>query len=486
MKKLKAPILLLIFAFLATSCFNDIDDHQTNADSINDFIWKGMNSWYTWQMDVPDLADTKIDDFGAYIDYLNQFDSSRDLFNSLRFQYGTTDRFSWFVEDYIVLQQQFQGISKSFGLRFQSVQINANGEVIFYVSYVANNSPANAANIKRGDIINAINGTVLNINNYNDVAENLSNDSVTLSFVSENNGTLSPIENKTISSVILADNPVHLAKVFDDINGKKVGYLVYMGFRTAYNDELNEAFSMFKNENITELILDLRQNGGGSVATSAYLSSMIYAAAGTGVFANLTFNEKHRAEDDSYSFDNILNVYDTNDTKTGEQTINRLNTLDRLYVLTSNSTASASEMVINGLKPYMPITLVGTKTYGKNVGSITLFDSPKTDFTSQQSANPTHTIAMQPIVFKIFNKNNENDYTQGFAPDIEVKEPPFWNQIKEFGDENEVVLKAALDDIRGITAKTSISKPKFFKALDTKNLSKKFENDMYIENDFLK
>tara|TARA_R110002049_G_scaffold3795_3_gene27505 strand:+ start:37370 stop:38827 length:1458 start_codon:yes stop_codon:yes gene_type:complete len=481
MKHFKVPLLLLTLAFLTTSCFNDLDDSQTAASSINDFVWKGMNSWYNWQLQVPDLADTKDDDILAYDDYLKQFNDPRNLFNSLIYQDGITDRFSWFVEDYIALQQQFQGISKSFGLRFQSVQINANGDVIFYITYVAKNSPASAANMKRGDIINAINGTVLNAENYNAVADDFANDTVTLSFVSENNGTLTPTENKTISSVILSDNPVHLAKVFENINGKKVGYLVYTGFRTAYNDELNDVFSMFKNENIDELILDLRYNGGGAVETSSYLSSMIYADAGTGLFASLTFNEKHRNEDDTYSFSNTLKVYNTNDNETGQQTINRLNTLNRLYVLTSKSTASASEMVINGLKPYMNVKLVGTTTYGKNVGSVTLFDSPKTDFKSQQFANPTHSIAMQPIVFQIFNKNGESDYTQGFSPDITVEEPQYWNNILELGDENEVVLKAALDDIRGIVSKTSLSKPKFYQALETKNLSKKFENEMYVE-----
>ncbi|ALJ06424.1 hypothetical protein APS56_15335 [Pseudalgibacter alginicilyticus] len=486
MKNFKPFTLLFVLAFLASSCFNDIDDSQTTTNSINEFIWKGMNSWYTWQSQVPDLEDSKADDAIAFDDYLNQFDSSIDLFNSLIYQDGITDRFSWYVEDYIALQQQFQGISKSFGLRFQSVQINTNGDVIFYVSYVANNSPASNANIKRGDIINAINGTFLNISNYVTAANDFYNDSVTLSFVSESNGTLSSIEDKTISSVILSENPIHLTKVFDDINGHKVGYLVYTAFRTSYNDELNDAFAIFKNENIDELILDLRHNGGGAVETSAYLSSMIYAGAGTDVFASLTFNEKHNNENDSYFFKNTLTVYDTNDNAIGEQPINRLNTLNRIYILTSNNTASASEMVINGLKPYMnSIKLVGTTTYGKNVGSVTLFDSPNTDYRQQSSANPTHTIAMQPIVFQIFNKNGESDYTQGFTPDIEVIEPQYWNNILEFGDENEVILKAALDDIRGIVSKNSMTKPSFYKALETNNISEKFEKEMYIQNDLL-
>ncbi|MFB9057917.1 S41 family peptidase [Mariniflexile ostreae] len=483
MKNFKAPFVILCLTFFITSCYKDNDDHPSTNSSINDFVWKGMNSWYNWQLEVPELSDTKDDDTDAYEAYLNQFDSPKALFNSLRFQYAETDRFSWFVEDYIALQQQFQGISKSFGLKFQAIQTHANGDVVLFVKYVANHSPGSKASIKRGDLINAINGSVLNINNLNDLATHLSNESVTLSFVSENNGVFSPLADKTIASVVLSENPVHVTKVFPNINGKKVGYLVYNSFRTAYHDELNAAFSVFKNENINILVLDLRLNGGGSVLTSAYLSSMIYADAGTDPFAILKFNDKHTNENHAYHFSNQLQVFDTNDVKIGVEEINRLNMLEGLYILTSDDTASASEMVINGLKPYMPsVKLVGTTTYGKNVGSITLYDTPATDFQGRQLANPTHTKAMQPIVFQIFNKNGESDYTQGFNPDIEVEEAQYWNSIKAFGDENEVVLKAALDDIRGVTTKSNVSKLKPHKTLQVEALSTRFEKEMYIEN----
>lgn len=482
----KAVILLFTISFLTTSCFDDSDDNPISTTEINDFVWKGMNSWYNWQSEVPNLADTKDDNSSEYTNYLNQFNNSEDFFNSLRFQYGVTDRFSWFIEDYIEQQQGFQGISKSHGINYQSVQINSSGDIILYTRYIADNSPASAANIKRGDIINAINGTILNTSNFSNVVNGLFEDTVTLSFVAENGGSLTFLENKTITAAILSENPVYLKKIFNDINGKKVGYLVYNGFRTSYNDELNAAFSFFKSENIDELILDLRLNGGGSVATSAYLASMIYANAGVEEFANLEFNSKHTEENGSYHFTNTLNVYDSNDNKIGTETINRLNTINNLYILASSGTASASEMVINGLKAYMnSVKIVGTTTYGKNVGSITLYDSPTTDYQDQSTANPNHTFAMQPIVFKIFNKNGESDYTQGFAPDIEVKEYEYWNAILPFGNENEVVLKTALDDIRGLTTKMSTTKKKTFaKELDNTIFEKQFEKEMFIDNNY--
>lgn len=484
MKRIVSTLLSLSLVFTFLSCHhNKSNDFPTaNLDNeVNNFVWKGMNSWYNWQSNVPDLADAKDDNVETYYNYLNGFTNPEDLFNSLLYQAGTTDRFSWFIDDYVEQQKQFQGISKSFGFRLQGVQINNNGDVILYVRWVADNSPAFDAGIQRGDIINGINGTTLNTTNYNDLVGQLSNDTVTLTFVTENNGTLTTVGDKTITAVEIADNPVYLEKVFDNINGRKVGYLVYNGFRSSYNDELNAAFANFKSAGINELILDLRLNGGGSVATSSYLASMIDGNAGNDNYAELRFNSKHTNENSTYTFADNLNVYDADGVKTGEEGINRLITISRLYVLTSGSTASASEMIINGLRPYITVKTVGTTTYGKNVGSITLYDAPNSDYTNVNEANSNHKNAMQPIVFQIFNKLGESDYTQGFNPDIEVIEYNYWNNILPFGDENEVVLKAALDDIRGLSTK-SISKKEFALPLKVKSLDNKFDKEMYIEH----
>ncbi len=474
---------LTILTLLFTGCINDT--LITSDNEINDFVWKGMNSWYNWQSDVEDLADSKDDNNASYTSFLNSYAGPEELFDNLLFNYPNTDRFSWFVEDYEVQAQQFQGISKSFGFRLQAVIINDNNDIIFYVRYVAPNSPVSNAGIKRGDIFNAIDGVILNESNYDDIVGKLSNETIALSFVSESGGTLTFIEDKTITKDELTENPVHFKNLFNDINGKKVGYLVYNGFRSSYNDELNEAFAFFKAENIDELVLDLRLNGGGSVLTSSYLASMIYATAGTDIFAELRFNSKHTDQNGTYKFDNSLNVYNVNGDKTGTEAINRLNGLSQLYVLVSSSTASASEMIINGLKAFIPVKVIGTTTFGKNVGSITLYDSPSSDYTNESTASKSHLNAMQPIVFQIYNKLGQSDYTQGFNPDIEVKEYQFWNNILPFGDENEVVLKAALDDIRGVSAKSfPTSLYKNMKELEVLPLEKRFDKEMYIDHDF--
>ncbi len=488
MKKISylfTAFLMLSIAFY--SCDNNDNDNEITPRNINDFVWKGMNSWYNWQTSVPNLSDSKDDDQNEYNNYLNGYSTPDDIFYSLLYQKGTIDRFSWIVDDYVALNASFQGISKSFGFRLQAVDISdSNDLIILYVRYVAPNSPASDAGILRGDIINALDGVVLTESNYDATISKLSNETVALSFVSENDGVFTPTSEKTITAVEISEDPVYFKKVFPAINGKKVGYLVYNAFRSSYNDELNAAFAYFKNEGIQELVLDLRLNGGGSVETSAYLASMIDASAGTETFAKLNFNAKHTNESGSYTFRNTLNIYDDKGKKTGEENINRLTNINLLYVLTSGSTASASEMIINGLKPFISVKVIGTTTYGKNVGSITLYDSPSSDYTSESLANSAHLYAMQPIVFQIYNKLDQSEYTQGFVPNIIVKEYQYWNEILPFGDENEVVLKAALDDIRGLSAKQTKSlKFSEIKEFEVSKLEKRFDKEMYITDEFL-
>lgn len=516
--KLQKFILAMVVIFItATSCKKNVIEPEPDTPTkpkvelknpINDFTWKAMNSWYNWQDKVPNLADSKANNVDSYRTYLNKYSTPKNLFSSLLYNYGSTDRFSWFIPDYVKQQQSFQGISTSFGIKYAIKDgyiaaispDESKQNIIIYVVYVSKNSPADKAGIKRGDIIGGLNGSLFTNSNIGTVWENFSNETVKFMLMKKDGLTLK--DEITVTKAVVADDPVHFVKVFDNIGGKKVGYLVYNSFRSTYNDELNDAFAEFKNAGIQELILDLRYNGGGSVATSAYLASMIYQGA-TGTFAELRFNKKQTNQNRTYSFDNTLNVYDYDNSqnkvvKTGTQSINRINGLTKLYVLTSKRTASASEMIINGLKPYMTVKTIGQATYGKNVGSITLYDLPENDYLDphylEKSAKKTrlinklknkpHKNAMQPIVFQIYNKNGENDYTHGFNPDIETEiEHNYWNNILPFGNENEVFLKVALNDIKGVSARPYRTN-RNFETIKLDVSRPQFENEMYIESDF--
>lgn len=450
---------------------------------INNFVWKAMNSWYNWQSEVNNLADTKSKDKNAYNKYLNEYSSPSKLFESLLYKKGEIDLYSWFIEDYVKQQQQFQGITESFGMRISLVKVDETNKVVMYISYVSPKSPADLAGIKRGDLVNAINDQVITTENYRTVLKGYSqNNTVKLTFV-EKDGKKA-IESKTITRAIVKDNPVYMTKTFN-INGKKVGYLVYNSFRSSYNDELNTAFKTLKEKGIQELILDLRLNRGGSVSTCTYLASMICKEANTDVFAELKFNSKHSRENGKYFFTDKLHVYNEKGERTGTENINRLSGLSKIYVLASNNTASASEMIINGLRPFIKVDIIGTKTAGKNVGSITLYDSPESQYTSQKGANKSHKNAMQPIVFQIYNKLGESDYIKGFEPDTKVEEWKHWRNILPFGDENETLLKVALNKIKGVSArKQSSYLSNNSELIDYDIDNNKFSKEMYIESDF--
>jgi len=483
--------IFLIISIAFVSCNKDDNDDESGVintakinNPINHFVWKAMNSWYNWQPNVTNLADTKDDNLNDYYEYLNSYSTPEGLFETLLYDKGNTDRFSWFIDDYNEQGASFRGVNDAYGFEFDLTRLCENcDEVLGFVTYVVPNSPAADADMQRGDFFYKFDGVELTIDNYG-VVNNFYDGEVTsisLEFNTLENGTITPNNvEKTLTIREVVENPVFYSDIITNSAGTKIGYLVYNGFKYTFHEELNNVFADFKTEGITELVLDLRYNGGGSVLTSAYLASMIYGAATENeIFAKLIYNSKHSDEGGYYPFFNTAYVYDKEgDYTDNDITLNRLNSLTKLYVITSGSTASASEMIINGLSPYMPVIKIGTTTYGKNVGSITLYDSP--DF-GEDGANTSHTNALQPIVFQIYNKYDESDYTQGFTPDYEVIE--YASQIKAFGDTEEPLLKKALDLISGVSSKSDFSKENSFKtgksifnSLD----KKKYSKEMYI------
>jgi C-terminal processing protease CtpA/Prc len=116
----------------------------------------------------------------------------------------------------------------------------------------------------------------------------------------------------------------------------------------------------------------------------------------------------------------------------------------RVFILTSSRTASASELIINALKPYMDVFLIGDTTYGKNVGSISLFDE-------KDSQN---TLGLQPIVLKVFNSLDQSDYSTGFQPNVVSKDNSLY--LYPLGDPREALLSQALGQISGISARERV------------------------------
>jgi C-terminal processing protease CtpA/Prc len=247
---------------------------------------------------------------------------------------------------------------------------------------------------------------------------------------------------------------------------------MYNGFYANYDTQLNDAFGALKSQGITDLVLDLRYNGGGSVQTSARLASMITGNFTGQVFAKQQWNakiESYFAANDPESLKNLFTD------KIGTTAINSVG-MTKIYILTSAGTASASELVINGLKPYITVIQIGAITTGKNVGSVTLYDSP--DF-GKTNRNPNHRYAMQPIVLKIVNASGFGDYQSGLIPDFELKETI--SNLDVLGSSTEPLLSLAIGKITG-TKRMKQSVPglelEYFK--DSKSING-IQNQMYLE-----
>ena len=346
-------------------------------DEIHLFIWRAMNNYYLWQQNVPDLSDTRFTNIGQlYAEYSN-FSSPRDLFESLRYQPGVIDRFSWIVDDYVALENSFQGINLSNGMEFGLVRYASDATKVFgYVRYVISGSDAAAQNIARGMLFTEVDGVQLTESNYRDLLFD-DNTNYTISLAEFNDGNPVTISTSiNLSKTQLQENPVAIVKTIDE-GSNKIGYLLYNQFSSSFDGELNAAFANFQSENITDLIIDLRYNGGGSVTTASYLGAMVTGQFNGQLYSKEQWNSKVMNALDASVFENnftnqIINK-DQNQNIILQEPINSLN-LNRVYFITSGSSASASELVMNSLSSYIDVSSVGKKTIGKVQGYVTLYD----------------------------------------------------------------------------------------------------------------
>jgi C-terminal processing protease CtpA/Prc len=467
---LKITLALVFFTCVFISC-EDKDDIPVPATlEVKDFIWKGLNLYYYWQADSPDLADTRFSTQSELNSFLATYSTPENLFEDLLVD-RSIDRFSVIFDDYDVLQGVLQGTAKNNGVDFGLVfKQGSQTEIFGWVRYVLPNSDAASKPIQRGDIFYAVNGTPLTINNYQQL---LSAENYTLNLADFDGGAITPNgESVSLTKTEYSENPVYYTNVYT-YGDKKIGYLVYNGFFSGFDSQLNQAFNSFSAQGVTHLIVDLRYNSGGSVNTATYLASMITGQFDGQVFAKQQWNQK---VEDFYNESNpelLINRY-TNSLGNGTP-INSLN-LTKVYVITSKSSASASELLINGLNPYIDVVQIGDVTTGKNVGSITVYDSPTF---GSQNKNPNHKYAMQPIVLKIVNKDGFGEYQDGLQPSTLLKEN--LGNLGTLGDVDEPLLSTTIGIItasgRMINQQPSVQMREFKNVKELRTLG----TEMYLD-----
>ncbi|MGJ8743228.1 S41 family peptidase [Polaribacter sp.] len=469
--------LLLVFGSACSSEDNVNSIEPTTDDDINYFIWKGMNAYYLWQQDVPDLADDRFKTYDELYTHFRTFSSPKNVFESVL--YTPADRFSWIVDDYIALENAFQGISTSNGMEFGLVRYQNNPDNIYgYVRYVIPNSDAAAKGLKRGMLFNSVNGTLLTESNYLSLLFGDSN-TYSLGFAAYNDGN--PTANNTSVSLVkteLQENPIAVSKVIT-AGKKRIGYLMYNQFASSYDDQLNAVFNLFNSPKVDELIIDLRYNGGGSVRTATYLGSMVTGQFNGQLYSKLDWNEKViKNSEPSDLINNFTNQINNGAIK---ETINSLG-LSKVYFIVSGSSASASELVINALSSYIDVRLVGVTTVGKQVGSITLYDSENLK-RNGNDLNPNHSYALQPLVLEITNKDGQNK-PEGFTPGttlpgIEQKEN--YGNLGVLGELSDPLLETTITYILSGAKPYNRANSLDFKEVFNSKLAMPTSNNMYVD-----
>lgn len=282
------------------------------------------------------------------------------------------------------------------------------------VLQVFDDSPATEAGLARGDRILEINGRT--------VASLISSGQIGNAFGASEIGVESRVRfarrngeelTRTLTKRLVTIPTVSLTRVFE-VDGRKVGYLFFRNFVRPSYQALDDAFAALREAGVEDLVLDLRYNGGGLVDVAVHLSSLIGGAVTRGnVFAEFRHNDRNTRYNETLRFEDT------------EQTLN----LSRLFVIATQSSASASELVINSLRPFIPVTVVGDRTYGKPVGQYGMNFCDK---------------VLAPVAFSLVNANGEGDYFNGIAADCTAPD----DIEHDLGTADEGSLSEALHVIR--------------------------------------
>ncbi len=413
---------------LISSCGEDRSHEYFERIEVTSWVYEEMKDWYYWESTMPSETSA------------NFLANTESFFKSLL---SSSDKFSYIesIEESEDRTRSIAYTSYSYGFDFALLEFKIPSRGTLYaalVLYVAPDSPASEAELKRGDLITSVKGVNLTLLN-SPLLYGAESMSIGLGEFDQEEAQLITTQTKTLGSArTIEDNPIFLHKTLQH-DGKSIGYLVYNHFTGGpndsstgnYNNELLQIATGFVQQGVNELILDLRYNNGGYVYCAQILSTILAPARSLQEpLGYMEYNENHPE----------LTGYIPFISDIAQQGANL--DLNTLYVITGSMTASASEMVINCLKSYMDVVLVGQKTVGKNVGSISITDP-----------NREYPWILHPIVCRIYNADADksSDYSSGFTPDYLINEfdTKYLNTIKELGDKEELLLKTTLSIIDG-------------------------------------
>jgi C-terminal processing protease CtpA/Prc len=434
--------LLLILVAVSCKKENDNDNTDDTIDAktlkVNTFIKDAMPEVYLWTAHIP----------VSVLNNYRQESNPKAFFDKLL--YKTKDKWSTITDDYDGLVSSLSGRETTYGYSLVFYRFQASSNLYAVIQYVYPRTPADEAGLKRGDILLQVNGSPMTMDNY--LALIYSNEiTITLGVLESN--VISPGGTVSLTAVELALNPVVIAKTINHEN-TKIGYILYTQYiddRT-FMDDFDSAMINLKAEGITELILDLRYNPGGHVSAARHLCSAL-APLSNVLAEDVLINKKWNTLYQNYwqNTNNTAQLVEKFDKSLANVNIG----LERLYILTSGRTASASELTITGLRAYMPVTLIGETTVGKYVASATLRSEIQQGGQRVVDSEISNW-AIQPIIYSYTNKNNET-FENGFVPEHSIEDDVF--DPTPLGDKNEALLAKALEVITGVAPTRAAKAP---------------------------
>ena len=413
----------------ANRCITPLEHQDPVGDYVDENNW--IRSWshetYLWYDELPDIDPATVNN---PIEYFNKMKTSAKTENGL-----PKDRFHYAENAQELNEYSETGVLVGYGV---AISINKTPPRKAIIVYSEPDSIAAQNNIKRGTEITSVNGEMIADGNWNALSAGLFPSELGESHTFEIKDPNKLTRKVEIRSTQINEKPVHTDKVImqDD---QKIGYVLLNSFYIATAEkQLIDTIENFSKENIDELVLDLRYNGGGIISLSADLGAMIAGESAVGdVFTELTYNDKLSIENSIYNFSS---------TSSSNLTVakgTRLPTLDlqRVYILSTNETASASEYLINGLRGIdFEVVLIGGKTTGKPYG--------------WEDTENCGTI-YSTIQFKGKNAKGFSDYIDGFVPSAEdngrdqVSGCSVSDDLNHLlGDKNEKMLATALYHIK--------------------------------------
>ena len=389
--RFKASLILISFliaSFIPVSCQKDDNPNPDPNDqtdplaAIKSYTYALMNDIYYWYKDVPKNINAKpIKTVQAYFDTL----------------LVAQDRWSWMMTGQEYLNSE-AGVSESYGISLGQ-PIDHYNDYGVRVRYVHPNTPMSENNVKRGYQLTHLNGTAVSTLISNGTFNSVYGQKTNQFTFKKHDG-----QSYTFTATARVINTrSYLAKMVFTAQDEpglphNVGYFNYLSFKATMLNDIDEAMAMFKAANIKELILDLRYNGGGdSRATSLLANYIATASADNKLLARREHNDRYR----SWDFDS--------ETQTVIKRIAGSLDLNRVYILTTKGSASASEVLLNGLKPLMSVVHIGSTTYGKPNGMYVL-PYPEGNYTSPQ-------YVFLPICFFSVNSVGYGHYLDGLIPD---------------------------------------------------------------------